>query len=160
MTVSEILVAFFLSFGASMLISLIAYKATDISYTPCDATKAAEELVKQMKECDELARSFEQIDGNAILNDYVRKWQDGVRCLSPVTEPTKTVLMYHGEEISLEKARLLQKDGIGLVADWAKPLHTVKISDHSHRCRCAYCDTLNDHETGVCDRCGAPLGDG
>lgn len=23
--------------------------------------------------------------------------------------------------------------------------------------RCAYCDTLNDHETGVCDRCGAPL---
>lgn len=26
--------------------------------------------------------------------------------------------------------------------------------------RCAYCETLNDHETGVCDRCGAPLGDG
>ena len=24
-------------------------------------------------------------------------------------------------------------------------------------CKCAYCDTLNDHETGVCDRCGAPL---
>ena len=27
-------------------------------------------------------------------------------------------------------------------------------------CKCAYCDTLHDHETGVCDRCGAPLGDG
>ena len=25
--------------------------------------------------------------------------------------------------------------------------------------RCAYCDTLNDHVTGVCDRCGAPLGE-
>ena len=140
-----------------MLIRLIAYKATDISYTPGDATKAAEELVKQMKACKEMARSFEQIDGNAILNDYVRKWQDGVMRLSSVTEPMKTVLMYHGEEISLEKARLLQKDGIGLVADWNKPLCTVKLSDHSHRCRCAYCDTLNDHETGVCDRCGAPL---
>lgn len=23
--------------------------------------------------------------------------------------------------------------------------------------RCAYCDTINDHSTGVCDRCGAPL---
>ena len=101
-----------------MLISLIAYKATDISYTPGDATKAAEELVKQMKACEEMARSFEQIDGNAILND---------------------------------------KDGIGFAADWNKPLRTVKLSDHSHRCRCAYCDTLNDHETGVCDRCGAPL---
>lgn len=157
MTVSEILIAFFLSFGFSMLISLIAHKATDISYTPGDATKAAEELVKQMKECDELARSFEQIDGNAILNDYVRKWQDGVMRLTSVTEPLKTVLMYHGEEICLEKARLLQKDGIGLVADWAKPLRTVKLSDHSQRCRCSYCDTLNDHETGVCDRCGAPL---
>lgn len=140
-----------------MLISLIAYKATDISYTPGDATKAAEELVKQMKTCEEMARSFEQIDGNAILNDYVRKWQDGVMRLTSVTEPMKTVLMYHGEEISLEKARLLQKDGIGLVADWDKPLRTVKLSDHSHRCKCAYCDTLNDHETGVCDRCGAPL---
>lgn len=157
MTVSEILIAFFLSFGASMLISLIAYKATGISYTPGDATKAAEELVKQMKTCEEMARSFEQIDGNAILNDYVRKWKDGVMRLSSVTEPLKTVLMYHGEEISLEKAKLLQKDGIGLVADWDKPLRTVKLSDHSRRCRCAYCDTLNDHETGVCDRCGAPL---
>lgn len=157
MTVSEILIAFFLSFGFSMLISLIAHKATDISYTPGDATKAAEELVKQMNECDELARSFEQIDGNAILNDYVRKWQDGVMRLTSVTEPMKTVLMYHGEEISLEKARLLQKDGIGLAADWTKPFRTAKLSDHPHRCRCAYCDTLNDHETGVCDRCGAPL---
>jgi hypothetical protein len=157
LTVSEILIAFFLSFGISMLISLIAHKATDISYTPGDETKAAEELVKQMKECDELARSFEQIGGNAILNDYDRKWQDGVMRLSSVTEPLKTVLMYHGEEISLEKARLLQKDGIGFVADWAEPLRTVKLSDHPHRCKCAYCDTLNDHETGVCDRCGAPL---
>lgn len=157
MTVSEILIAFFLSFGVSMLISLIAYKATGISYTTGDATKAAEELVKQMKTCEEMARSFEQIDGNAILNDYVRKWQDGVMRLTSVTEPMKTVLMYHGEEISLEKARLIQKDGIGFAADWDKLLRTVKLSDHSHRCRCAYCDTLNDHETGVCDRCGAPL---
>ena len=122
-----------------------------------DKMKIANE--ETIKKFDKMARSFEQIDGNAILNDYVRKWQDGVRRLSPVTEPTKTVLMYHGEEISLEKARLLQKDGIGLVADWAKPLRTVKLSDHPHRCRCAYCDTLNDHETGVCDRCGAPLGE-
>ncbi len=120
---------------------------------------ANEETVSSaMKKCDEIARSFEQIDGNAILDDYVKKWQDGVMMrLSSVTEPMKTVLMYHGEEISLEEARLLQKDGIGLVADWAKPLSTVKLSDHSHRCKCAYCDTLNDHEIGVCDRCGAPL---
>lgn len=67
------------------------------------------------------------------------------------------VLQYHGKDVSVGTARLLQEDGIGLVADWAKPLRTVKLSDHSHRCRCAYCDTLNDHETGVCDRCGAPL---
>lgn len=123
MTVSDILIAFFLSFGFSMLISLIAYKATGISYAPGDATKAAEELTKQMKEFDEIAMSFEQIDMDAILDDFVMKWQDG----------------------------------IGFAADWDKPLRTVKLSDHSNRCRCAYCGTLNDHETGVCDRCGAPL---
>lgn len=25
--------------------------------------------------------------------------------------------------------------------------------------KCQYCDTLHDHITGVCDRCGAPLGE-
>lgn len=106
---------------------------------------------------DEIDKAFEQIDHYAVMDDYVRKWQDGVMRLSSVTEPTKTVLMYHGEENSLEKARLLQKDGIGLVADWAKPLRTVKLSDHSHRCKCAYCGCTNDHIYGTCDYCGAPL---
>lgn len=155
MTVSEILIAFFLSFGISMLISLIAYKATD--YKPGYLTKAANEIAEAKNEIADLEKQLRQIDGNAILDDYVRKWQEGVMRLSSVAEPMKTVLMYHGEEISLGEARLLQKDGIGLVADWANPLRTVKLSDHSQRCKCAYCDTLNDHETGVCDRCGAPL---
>ena len=122
MTVSEILIAFFLSFGASMLISLIAYKATDISYTPGDATKAAEELVKQM---DDLEASFRRIDGNGML-------------------------------------RIVDRDGIGLVSDWREsvkpspPTTASCVTSASYK-RCAYCDTLNDHETGVCDRCGAPL---
>lgn len=143
---------------AAMVPAVIGLIATIIRDWIYKKEIANEEAVSSaMKKCDEIARLYEQIDGNAILNDYVRKWQDGVMSLSSVTEPTKTVLMYHGEEISLETARLLQKDGIGLVADWAKPLRTVKLSDHFHSCKCAYCDTINDHVTGVCDRCGAPL---
>ena len=122
MTVSDILIAFFLSFGISMLISFIAYKATDISYTPGDATKAAEELVKNM---DDLEASFRRIDGNGML-------------------------------ISVDRG------GIGLLREnviKTKPFPTTTafcVTSASYK-RCAYCDTLNDHETGVCDRCGAPL---
>lgn len=122
MTVSEVLIAFFLSFGLSMLISFIAYKATDISYTPGDATKAAEELVKQM---DDLEASFRRIDGNGML-------------------------------------RIVDRGGIGLLREnviETKPFPSTTascVTSASYK-RCAYCDTLNDHVTGVCDRCGAPL---
>lgn len=37
------------------------------------------------------------------------------------------------------------------------PPTTVSCVTSASYKRCAYCDTLNDHETGVCDRCGAPL---
>lgn len=122
MTVSEILVAFFLSFVTSMLIAFIAYKATDISYTPGDAAKAAEELVKQM---DDLEASIRRIDGNGML-------------------------------------RIVDRGGIGLLREnviETKPFPPTTascVTSASYK-RCAYCDTLNDHETGVCDRCGAPL---
>lgn len=105
MTVSEILIAFFLSFMISMLIAFITYKATDISYTPGDADKAAEELVKQM---NKIAHSIDL--ENAIE-----------------TKPSP-------------------------------PTTASCVTSASHK-RCAYCDTLNDHVTGVCDRCGAPLGE-
>ena len=142
---------------AAMIPAVIVVIATIIHDWIYKMKIANEETVSSaMKKCDEIARSFEQIDGNAILNDYVWKWQGGVMRLSSATEPTETVLMYQGEEISLEKARLIQKHGISLVADW-EPLRTVELSDHSNRCKCAYCDTINDHSTGVCDRCGAPL---
>lgn len=86
-----------------MLISLIAHKATGISYTPGDATKAAEELVKQM---NEIAYSID--------------WENTIE-----TKPSP-------------------------------PTTASCVTSASYK-RCAYCDTLNDHETGVCDRCGAPL---
>ena len=122
MTVREILIAFFLSFGISMLISLISYKATDISYTPGDATKAAEELVKQM---DDLEASFRRIGGNGMLRIVDR---GGICLLRESVIETKP----------------------------SPPTTTSCVTSASHK-RCAYCDTLNDHETGVCDRCGAPL---
>ena len=144
---------------AAMIPAVIVVIATIIHDWIYKMKIANEETVSSaMKKCDEIARSFEQIDGNAIMNDYVRKWQDGVMRLSSETQPTKTVQMYHGGENSLEKARLLQKHGIALVADW-EPLRTVELSDHSHRCKCAYCDTMNDHIYGTCDYCGAPLGE-
>ena len=37
-----------------------------------------------------------------------------------------------------------------------KPTTDTNVTTYGHK-RCAYCDTLNDHDTGVCDRCGAPL---
>ena len=122
MTVSEILIAFFLSFVISMLISFIAHKATDISYTPGDAAKAAEELVKQM---DDLEASIRRIDGNGML-------------------------------------RIVDRGGIGLLREnviETKPFPPTTascVTSASYK-RCAYCDTINDHDTGVCDRCGAPL---
>ena len=118
MTVSEILIAFFLSFGISMLISFIAHKATDTG----DAAKAAEELVKQM---DDLEASIRRIDGNGML-------------------------------------RIVDRGGIGILREnviETKPFPTTTascVTSASYK-RCAYCDTLNDHDTGVCDRCGAPL---
>lgn len=122
MTVSEILIAFFLSFGFSMLISLIAHKATDISYTPGDATKAAEELTKQMNEIEELE-----------------------------------------ENIRINLLAFVDRGGIGLWRESgvietkpSPPTTASCVTSVSYK-RCAYCDTLNDHETGVCDRCGAPL---
>lgn len=123
MTVSEIFIAFFLSFGFSMLISLIAYKATDISYTPGDATKAAEELEKEMNEIKYIEADIRRLAGNAVIK-------------------------------SVE----------GLVVDWDNAIKTKPSPPTTVSCvtsasykRCAYCDNLNDHETGVCDRCGAPL---
>lgn len=121
MTVSEILIAFFLSFGISMLISLIAYKATDISYTQGDATKAAEELVKQMNEIEEL---------QVIIRNNLHVFDN--------------------------------RGGIGLwrenvIETKPSPPTTISCVTSASYKRCAYCDTLNDHETGVCDRCGAPL---
>ena len=121
MTVSDILIAFFLPVFF-LVIRLIAHKATGISYTPGDATKAAEELVKQM---DDLEASFRRIDGNGML-------------------------------ISVDRG------GIGLLREnviETKPFPPTTascVTSASYK-RCAYCDTLNDHETGVCDRCGAPL---
>jgi uncharacterized paraquat-inducible protein A len=108
----------------SMLIAFIAYKATDISYTPGVATKAAEELVKQMNEIEEL--------------------QENIRNTLPVA---------------------VERCVIGLSVDWERAIETKLspppttawcVTSASHK-RCAYCDTLNDHSTGVCDRCGAPL---
>lgn len=117
MTVSEILIAFFLSFGVSMLISLIAYKATDISYAPGDATKAAEELVKQMNEIEELQNNLLTF----VDRGGIGLWRENVIKTKP------------------------------------SPPTTVSCVTSASYKRCAYCDTLNDHETGVCDRCGAPL---
>lgn len=118
----EIIKAAVLSLAAMGVICYIAHKATDISYTPGDATKAAEELVKQM---DDLEASIRRIDGNGML-------------------------------------RIVDRGGIGLLREnviETKPFPPTTascVTSASYK-RCAYCDTLNDHDTGVCDRCGAPL---
>lgn len=58
--------------------------------------------------------------------------------------------------------RIVDRGGIGLLREnviETKPFPTTTascVTSASYK-RCAYCDTLNDHETGVCDRCGAPL---
>lgn len=35
----------------------------------------------------------------------------------------------------------------------------IDIKPYKPEYKCPYCDTLHDHRTGVCDRCGAPLGE-
>ena len=50
-------------------------------------------------------------------------------------------------------------DSVGKSNTHTKPRKPTKDTNATTcgKKRCAYCDTLNDHETGVCDRCGAPL---
>lgn len=98
-----IVIAFAASFAFSLAISFLCCKTTD--YVPGDATKAAEELVKQM---NKIAHSID--------------WENTIE-----TKPSP-------------------------------PATASCVTSAPHK-RCAYCDTLNDHVTGVCDRCGAPLGE-
>ncbi len=86
----------------------------------------------------------------------------------------------HGNDVSWEEAQIAEQDGF--YVDWAYHLtatlpnsenltFTIKGNaelnaiesglgrcyNYEPSCKCAYCDTINDHVTGVCDRCGAPL---
>lgn len=36
---------------------------------------------------------------------------------------------------------------------------TGTLHHYEPKYKCQYCDTVHDHRTGVCDRCGAPLGE-
>lgn len=64
----------------------------------------------------------------------------------------------------LVKSFLLRKttdhvpgDATKAAKELVKQTTTVScVTSASHK-RCAYCDTISDHVTGVCDRCGAPL---
>lgn len=51
----------------------------------------------------------------------------------------------------------LSVDGERKIKTKPSPPTTASCVTSASYKRCAYCDTLNDHETGVCDRCGAPL---
>lgn len=92
----------------------------------------------------------------------------------------KTVLMYHGNEVSWEEAQIAGQDGFSV--DWAYHLNatlpnienrtfTIKgnaelnaiesglgrCGNNNPSCKCAYCGCTNDHIYGTCDYCGAPL---
>lgn len=38
-----------------------------------------------------------------------------------------------------------------VICGWSEPHEKPKY-------KCAYCDTVHEDNTGICDRCGAPLG--
>lgn len=121
MDVIDTIIAFAASFAFSLAISFLCWKTTD--YVPGDATKAAEELEKEMNEIEHIEADIRMLAGNAVIK-------------------------------SVE----------GLLVDWDNAIKTKPyppttsscVTSASHK-RCSYCDTLNDHVTGVCDRCGAPL---
>jgi hypothetical protein len=159
--VIEIIKAAVLSLAAMGVICYIAYKATD--YAPGDLTKAANEIVKAKNEIADLEKQLRQIDGNALITDWANRITQTARDAAIDSEKmvnlaskyqNKLVYTYHGKEVSWEEAKLHNLDDS---SPWLLPVSSYGTHDKKGTCRCAYCDTLNDHETGVCDRCGAPL---
>ena len=174
MTVIEIIKAAVISLAAMGVIYYIAYKATD--YTPGDLTKAANEFVEAKNEIADLEKQLRQIDGNALITDWANRFAQTARDAALDSEKmvslaskyeNKLVGMYRGEKITPEERRVRVSDGRGgyvfITPTEATSIRTDSIGNvlertkYTIRCRCAYCDTINDHETGVCDRCGAPL---
>ena len=144
----EIIKAAVISLAAMGVICYIAYKATD--YAPGDLTKAADEIVKAKNEIADLEKQLRQIDGNALITDWANRLAQTAHDAAIDSEKmvnlaskyqNNLVYTYHVKEASCEgKLHILNEE-----------------YNKNRKRRCAYCDTLNDHETGVCDRCGAPL---
>lgn len=174
MTVIEIIKAAVISLAAMGVIYFISYKATD--YKPGDLTKAANEIAEAKNEIADLEKQLRQIDGNALITDWANRFAqtahdvaiDSEKMVSLASKyENKLVSMYRGEKMTPEERRVRVFDGRGgyvfVTPTEATSIRTDSIGNVLERtkytihCRCSYCDTINDHETGVCDRCGAPL---
>lgn len=126
--------------------------------------KKCQDVYNEIEESvDSLSEQLRQIDGNALITDWVNRISQTARDAAIDSEKmvnlaskyqNKLVYTYHGKEVSWEEAKL---HTINYSSPWLLPVSAYGTHDKKGTCRCAYCDTLNDHETGVCDRCGAPL---
>lgn len=80
--------------------------------------------------------------------DWITEAEEETRRIKQEIEMLKTYEVFSNAAYSVGKINTHTKP--------RKPTTDTNVTTYGHK-RCAYCDTLNDHETGVCDRCGAPL---
>lgn len=80
--------------------------------------------------------------------DWITEAEEETRSIKQEIEMLKTYEVFSNAAYSVGKSNTHTKP--------SKPTTDTNVTTGGKK-RCAYCDTLNDHVTGVCDRCGAPL---
>lgn len=80
--------------------------------------------------------------------DWITEAEEETRRIKREIEMLKTYEVFANAAYGISKTNVHTKP--------SKPTTDTNVTTYGHK-RCAYCDTINDHDTGVCDRCGAPL---